>query len=476
MTGDSERSAEAPCINPGKIFALLSTKPDRQRLQGHANSLSAQEWAFEENEGRSKTPTCWTWLYREVRRPSRCSSCPFKQVSTSDRNGCWLRRDMLQRGQRCNYAARLRDQHSKQGLPSPHDSPFLLLAVPLFAGWWPQMLSFLQFFSSSFQHMALHWRWKFGDQRGHQPNSWSLQGAVTTQKRKAVCNPTYDSSCLRDSSMLRLHLPEDGFGFVAGWCSTCWATEIVDSIASRTSRAGLCWLLEYLNSGLGYIFQQGVHLLEIGKKRELSPALKAPIDRASTLNTFKLGRNLDCQLPHERFSLSLRLLTSISCFVFTSQTHQRMLFLFSLFSLLPGHQPTTSPAATSMLAAPIPAWSHWAETHVVCSLLNHQLQLQRGLPHGPLVQILQHTHTSYESLSQFKLCPQPVPSAPMMMSLRLLGEGCTTQIAPTPPPWCHIRQLLDHSWTLAGACTCKMRLILCRWGFSPSSLSSNRCG
>lgn len=42
MTGDSETSAEAPCINPGKIFALLSTKTDR-RLQGHVNSLSAQE-------------------------------------------------------------------------------------------------------------------------------------------------------------------------------------------------------------------------------------------------------------------------------------------------------------------------------------------------------------------------------------------------------------------------------------------------
>lgn len=40
--------------------------------------------------------------------------------------------------------------------------------------------------------------------------------------------------------MLALHLPEDGFGFVGGRCSTCRATDIVDSITSTASRAGLC--------------------------------------------------------------------------------------------------------------------------------------------------------------------------------------------------------------------------------------------
>lgn len=38
---------------------------------------------------------CCNWLYREVRRPSLCSSCPFRQVSTNDKNGCWLSRDIL---------------------------------------------------------------------------------------------------------------------------------------------------------------------------------------------------------------------------------------------------------------------------------------------------------------------------------------------------------------------------------------------
>lgn len=244
-------SAQAPSTNQGKTFAFLGTKIDNVPKD---SSLSDKECVLEESERRSKTLTCWTWLYREVRRPSRCSSCPFKQVSTSERNGCWLSRDMLQREQQCSYAARLWDQHSRHCLPSPQDSPLLLLAVPLFAGWWPQMLSFLQFFSSSFQHVALHWCWELGNQRGHQPHSWSLQRTVITKTRKPVWEPTSIQTCLKGSFTLGLHLPEDGFGFVAGWGSTCWATYIVDSIASRTSRAGLCWLLEYLNSGLGYIF------------------------------------------------------------------------------------------------------------------------------------------------------------------------------------------------------------------------------
>lgn len=138
--------------------------------------------------------------------------------------------------------------------PCPRTQPLLLLAVPLFAGWRPQMLSFLQFFPSSFQHVALHWRWELGNQRGHQPHSWSLQRTVITKTRKPVWDSTSIQNCLQGSFTLGLHLPEDGFGFVAGWGSTRWATDIVDSIASRTSRAGLCWLLEYLNSGLGYIF------------------------------------------------------------------------------------------------------------------------------------------------------------------------------------------------------------------------------
>jgi len=47
----------------------------------------------------SKTPdtrTWCTWLWREARSPSRCSSCPFRHVSTSDKKGCWLNRDMLE--------------------------------------------------------------------------------------------------------------------------------------------------------------------------------------------------------------------------------------------------------------------------------------------------------------------------------------------------------------------------------------------
>ena len=41
--------------------------------------------------------TWLTWFWRDVRRPSRCSSCPLRQVRTSERNGCWLKRDILQR-------------------------------------------------------------------------------------------------------------------------------------------------------------------------------------------------------------------------------------------------------------------------------------------------------------------------------------------------------------------------------------------
>lgn len=70
-----------------------------------------------------------------------------------------------------------------------------------------------------------------------------------------------------------------------------------------------------------------------------------------------------------------------------------------------------------------PTQSHCAKTHIICSLLNHELQLQRGLPHGPLIQILQHTDTSREYLAQFKLHPQSVPSAPMVTTVRSPQSG-----------------------------------------------------
>lgn len=39
--------------------------------------------------------TWLTWFCSDVSSPSRCSSCPLRQVSTKERKGCWLRRDML---------------------------------------------------------------------------------------------------------------------------------------------------------------------------------------------------------------------------------------------------------------------------------------------------------------------------------------------------------------------------------------------
>lgn len=52
------------------------------------------------NKGCSWSCACFTWLTwscRDVRSPSRCSSCPLRQGSTKDRRGCWLSRNMFER-------------------------------------------------------------------------------------------------------------------------------------------------------------------------------------------------------------------------------------------------------------------------------------------------------------------------------------------------------------------------------------------
>lgn len=138
-------------------------------------------------------------------------------------------------------------------------------------------------------------------------------------------------------------------------------------------------------------------------------------------------------------------------------------------------------------------------SYIVCALFDHQLQLQGRLSHSPLVHVLRnrkHLSVKYRFTIFLSKNQQWIQLVPVLFITdhQLLiqpEEGSDTSqfnlkrhhicsevsVSSNTTDWSPCTDYRDRrEFIFVGFWTCRMRLMRCLWGLSPSSLSSWRCG